>query len=158
VSDFGLFNLAPYLTALFIAAAIWRRFSRRRGRRAAERAAARSPIVPAPRPAAPARRRLSEGPVLPPVLPETARVTVPAARTADTLPAEAAAAFPALDLSLGDAPEPGRALARRRRRGIGGTAAPGSRAWGANAVLALEILGPPVSLRPGATLGVPHAF
>lgn len=152
MNDFGLANLAPYLTAFFIVAALWRRLAR-----GPRRPPVRVPAAPAAaRPAA--RRRLSEGPIPPPAAPLTARAAVPAPRMAETLPAEAAAAFPALDLSLGDAPERATALAQRRRRGIGGAAALGSRAWGANALVALEVLGPPVSLRSGATLGVPHAF
>jgi hypothetical protein len=77
---------------------------------------------------------------------------------ADTLPAEAAAAFPALDLSLPGVDTPAAAAPRRRIRTIGGGPPLGSPGWAANAVVAAEILGPPVSLRSGATLGAPHAF
>ncbi len=78
---------------------------------------------------------------------------------AETLPAEAAAAFPGLDLSLGEGDVPGGPRpVRRRLRVIGGGPPLGSPGWGVNAVVAMEVLGPPVSLRPGATLGVPHAF
>jgi len=78
---------------------------------------------------------------------------------AETLPAEAAAAFPGLDLTLGDTP--GVATARGARRLIrtrGGGPAIGSPGWGLNAVVAMEILGPPVSLRSGATVGAPHVL
>jgi hypothetical protein len=71
---------------------------------------------------------------------------------------EALAAFPVLDLTLPDAEVPGRAAPRRRGRSMLGTGIPGSPGWGAGAIVALEILGPPVSLRAGATLGAPHAF
>ena len=127
----------------------------------------------APRPAAPpwpaveapgpvTRRRLAPPvaarPATAPAVPARGRAGI-APSMAETLPAEAAAAFPGLDLSLGDGDLPGApAPARRRLRVIGGGPPLGSPGWGANAVLAMEILGPPVSLRPGATLGVPHAF
>jgi hypothetical protein len=76
-----------------------------------------------------------------------------------TLPADAEAAFPELDLSLPDAGGLSVSAPRRRvRRTAGGGPAVGSAAWAANAVVAMEILGPPVSLRSGATLGAPHAF
>jgi hypothetical protein len=94
---------------------------------------------------------------MPPVLPATARVSITPSM-AETLPAEAAAAFPALDLSLPDTPGVPSRTARRRVRTLGGGPAIGSAGWAANAILANEILGPPVSLRSGATLGVPHAF
>jgi hypothetical protein len=73
--------------------------------------------------------------------------------------AEAAAAFPGLDLTLPDAEAPGAPVQPRRAgRTFRGNVMPGERGWGANAVVAMEILGPPVSLRSGATLGAPHAF
>jgi len=76
----------------------------------------------------------------------------------DMLSAEAAAAFPVLDLSLGDDALPGSAPVKRRAaRGFGG-APIGSRGWGPGAIVTAEILGTPVGLRPGATVGVPHAF
>ncbi len=105
------------------------------------------------------RRLVPARPIVPPVLPDTARVTI-VPSMAETLPAEAAAAFPGLDLTLPDAPvTPGTAPGRRRpMRALGGGPPVGSRGWGANAIVAMEILGPPVSLRPGATLGAPHAF
>lgn len=72
-------------------------------------------------------------------------------------PAEAAAAFPVLDLTLpGDAPDALAPVRARRRAPRGGFV--GSAGWSANAIVALEVLGPPVSLRSGATLGAPHAF
>jgi hypothetical protein len=77
---------------------------------------------------------------------------------AETLPAEAAAAFPGLDLLLPGAGDLAVVAPRRRIRTVGGGAPMGSPGWGANAIVALEILGPPVSLRSGATLGAPHAF
>ena len=76
----------------------------------------------------------------------------------ETPPAEAAAAFPALDLSLPDTPGVPTAAGKRRVRAIGGGAPFGSPAWAANAIVANEILGTPVGLRAGATVGVPHAF
>jgi hypothetical protein len=106
-----------------------------------------------------ARRRLAppqtKRPVMPP--PVTRETIVPS--MAETLPAEAAAAFPGLDLSLPDAGGVGAVFApRRRKRTLGGGPALGSPGWAANAIVAYEVLGPPVSLRPGATLGAPHAF
>ena len=77
---------------------------------------------------------------------------------AETLPAEAAAAFPGLDLLLPGSGDLIIAAPRRRIRSIGGGAQLGSPGWAANAVVAMEVLGPPVSLRSGATLGAPHAF
>ena len=71
----------------------------------------------------------------------------------------AADAFPGLDLTLPDADAPAvLAVPRRAGRTFRGNVMPGAKAWGANAVVAMEILGPPVSLRSGATLGAPHAF
>lgn len=122
-----------------------------------------SPFAPAPRPIPEPlmRRRLAPAaarPIVPPVLPSTARVTI-VPSMAETLPAEAAAAFPGLDLTLPDSQGvTGVTAPRRRLRALGGGPPVGSRAWGANAIVAMEILGPPVSLRPGATLGAPHAF
>lgn len=153
----GLGNLVPLLIwGVFVIAAI-RRWSKRRPppppvRNAAPPAA--EPLV---------RRRLANvapaaRPIEPPVLsPPAPRVTITPSM-AETLPAEAAAAFPGLDLSLPDANGPGTAAPRRRMRNVGGGPALGSPAWAANAIVAAEILGPPVSLRPGATLGAPHAF
>ena len=119
----------------------------------------RLPVDPDPRAQAQPRRRLAAPvparPIVPPVLPARVKITP---SMAETLPAEAAAAFPALDLSLPDTPCIPSRVVRRRVRTVGGGPAIGSPGWAANAILANEILGPPVSLRPGATLGVPHAF
>jgi hypothetical protein len=166
MNEHGLPNLAPLaIMAFFVITAMWRRFSAGSKRAAAELAAARPPVIPKPAMAVEplARRRLSP--------PQTTRPAVPAARPqtlreaitpsmAQTLPAEAAAAFPGLDLSLPDAGGSGAAFTakRRRIRTFGGGPAIGSPAWAANAIVANEILGPPVSLRSGATLGAPHAF
>ena len=152
-------NLAPVaIVVLFIIGAI---------RRQLARGVARSPIVPQPpaaaKPAAPIppRRRLAPAlapgarPVMPPVLPAAARV-MPEPAMPQAMSAESA--FPTIDLSLPGTVSPAAARARRRIRTIGGGPPLGSPAWGANALLALEILGPPVSLRSGATLGAPHAF
>jgi hypothetical protein len=99
-------------------------------------------------------------PILPPVVRETPRIAPPPmVPAAPGFPAEAAAAFPVLDLTLPDADTPGDpAPVRRRGRSMRGTGVPGSAGWGAGAIVAMEILGPPVSLRAGATLGAPHAF
>jgi hypothetical protein len=73
--------------------------------------------------------------------------------------AGAADAFPGLDLTLPDADAPAvLAVARRAGNVFRGNRLPGRAGWGANAIVAMEILGPPVSLRSGATLGAPHAF
>jgi hypothetical protein len=111
-------------------------------------------LPPAPAPVAapkPARRTRPARPA--------AQGSAPAARPAASYAAEAAAAFPTLDLTLpgAEAPAgPGDGLARPR--GKRGAFAPAGRGWGAGAIVAMEILGPPVSLRSGATLGAPHAF
>jgi hypothetical protein len=118
-------------------------------------------------------RKVVASPGLAPTAPE--RRTPPRAPSAAVAPrraavraaAQAAApplveAFSILDLTLPDAggPAPPAPLAplRRRGRSMLGTGVPGSAAWGAGAIVAMEILGPPVSLRSGATLGAPHAF
>jgi hypothetical protein len=73
-------------------------------------------------------------------------------------PADEPAAFPELDFSLPGS-EPAAVNARRPAPRAGGKApAIGSRAWAANAIVAIEVLGPPVALRSGATAGVPRAF
>ncbi len=163
--DHGGGNLVPvFIWGLFVVVAIRRWFKGR-----ARIAAASPPPAPrtaAPPPAAPApavRRRLA--PPAPPRPVASQPFTAPLAATAataptmgETLPAEAAAAFPALDLSLPGTPGVPAAAGRRRVRTIGGGAAVGSPAWAANAVIANEILGTPVGLRPGATVGIPHAF
>jgi hypothetical protein len=144
-------NLLPVVIMLFfVISAMMKRMAR--GSKPAEPPA---PATPPP------RRRLAPPqavrPVMPPVLPAPARVAmVPS--MAETLPAEAAAAFPALDLSLPDTPGIPSPARRRRVRTLGGGPAIGSPGWAANAILANEILGPPVALRSGATVGVPHAF
>jgi hypothetical protein len=143
-------NLVPLLIwGVFVIAAV-RRWSKRR--------IPQAPVAAQPEPLA--RRRLAPPParpIVPPVLPATARVSITPSM-AETLPAEAAAAFPGLDLSLPGAEGPGTVAPRRRIRTVGGGPPLGSPGWAANAVVAAEILGPPVSLRPGATLGAPHAF
>jgi hypothetical protein len=156
-------NLAPVLIwGIFVVAAI-SRWAKRNARAAAPppvpaRTAAPPPAAPAP----PVRRRLAPPAAPRPVVAQTFAAPSPAVSTAtmgETLPAEAAAAFPALDLSLPDTPGVPAAAGRRRRvRTIGGGAAIGSPAWAANAIIASEILGTPVGLRPGATVGIPHAF
>lgn len=126
--------------------------------------ASRHALTAAPQPVAPqaARRRLAPAPARPvvaQVFPAPAPRAAIAPSMAETLPAEAAAAFPALDLSLGDAPGSKAASVRRRRlRTFGGGPAAGSPGWAANAIVAMEVLGPPVSLRSGATLGAPHVL
>jgi hypothetical protein len=157
----GAGNLVPvFIWGLFVVVAIRRWF--KRSARAA--AAAPAPLrTVAPPPVAPAVRRRLAPPAPPrPVVGQTFAVPSPAVSTAtmgETLPAEAAAAFPALDLSLPDTPGVPVAAGRRRRvRTIGGGAAIGSPAWAANAIIANEILGTPVGLRSGATVGIPHAF
>lgn len=164
MTDHWLSNLGPIVTFLIVLAALARR-TRWGDRPRRQPAAGRNSLVPtrtaaaSPPAAAPplARRRLAAPPAPAPAAPPRPR-PAPAPAMGDMGPAEAAAAFPALDLSLGDGGVPGAAVApRRRARGIAG-AAVGSRAWGANAIVAAEILGTPVGLRPGATVGVPHAF
>ncbi|HEV8023057.1 MAG TPA: hypothetical protein VGP41_17400 [Candidatus Lustribacter sp.] len=140
-------NLLPIAVAVFFFASLVRRLSRR-----AERV--RAPRAPAPAPR-PVRRRLSEPAAPAPVTVSVRAPIVPA--MSDMLSAEAAAAFPALDLSLGDIGTAPGAPKRRARRALGGLAI-GSRGWGANAIVAAEVLGTPVGLRSGATVGVPHAF
>jgi cell division septation protein DedD len=157
MSSHGVGNLVTIaLAVIFIVSAIRRQLSR------VGAPAARAPVVPSPPLEPLARRRLAppqaKRPLVPPAVPPPARVTI-VPSMAETLPAEAAAAFPALDLSLPDTPGvPAATGPRRRLRSIGAGPALGSPGWGVNAVLATEILGPPVSLRAGATLGAPHAF
>jgi hypothetical protein len=163
MNDLG-HNLGPIVMFLFVLAALVRRMRGPGRSRAAQ--PARSSIVPAPRttaappPAAaarPVRRRLAEPAVVAPPPPRPPTTLAPA--MSDMLSNEAAAAFPLLDLSLGDGSPSGATVATRRRaRNIAGGAAIGSRGWGVNAIVAAEILGTPVGLRPGATVGVPHAF
>lgn len=134
--------------AVFIIVGLARRLGRRIPRVPAVRTAA-----PAPRPV---RRRLAEPPAPAPVKAASTRAPIVPAM-GDMLSAEAAAAFPSLDLSLGEPGAPAGAPKRRPRRAIGGIPidSPG---WGAGAVVAAEVLGTPVGLRAGATVGVPHAF
>jgi len=147
-------NLLPVAVAVFFFASLVRRLGRRAGGARAARTA-----VPAPAPR-PVRRRLSEPPAPKAVTAGTAARAPIVPAMADMFSAEAAAAFPALDLSLGalgDIGAPPGAPKRRPRRTVGGIPI-GSRGWGASAVVAAEILGTPVGLRSGATVGVPHAF
>jgi hypothetical protein len=165
MNEHGFGNLAPLaIMAFFVITSIWRRFAATSKRAAAEAALARAPIPQQPIPAVEplARRRLAppqtKRPVMPPPPVPSARQTI-IPSMAETLPAEAAAAFPGLDLSLPDAGGVGAIFAPRKpKRALGGGPALGSPGWAANAIVAYEILGPPVSLRPGATLGAPHAF
>jgi hypothetical protein len=60
---------------------------------------------------------------------------------------DAEPAFPSLDLSLPGAPAAAVPSAKRSTPG-----------WAVNAVIAAEVLGPPLALRPPATLGDPRAF
>jgi hypothetical protein len=57
------------------------------------------------------------------------------------------ASFPVLDLTLPGTPAAAATAVRR----------PPPR-WAVNAVIAAEVLGPPLALRPPATLGEPRAF
>jgi hypothetical protein len=158
VDGHGAGNLIPLLIwGVFVIAAI-RRWSRRRSpqmqpdvisKAAPGEPLARRRLAPAA-PAAPIR-------VPQPKAPAASRAAI-VPSMADTLPAEAAAAFPALDLSLPGTETASAAAPKRRIRTIGGGPPLGSPGWAANAVVAAEILGPPVSLRSGATLGAPHAF
>jgi hypothetical protein len=166
MNEHGLGNLAPLaIMAFFVITSIWRRFTAQSKRAAAEAALAQRPIaaqkpIPAVEPLA--RRRLAppqtRRPAMPPPPAPSVRVPITASM-AETLPAEAAAAFPGLDLSLPDAEGLAAVFTpRKRRRALGGGPALGTPSWAANAIVAYEVLGPPVSLRPGATLGAPHAF
>jgi hypothetical protein len=167
MNEHGFGNLAPLaIMAFFVVTALWKRMTRA-GKPAASPTAPqpvypRLPMDPDQPQAQPPRRRLAAPvatrPVMPPALPSTARVSAIVPSMAETLPAEAAAAFPTLDLSLPDTPGIPSRTARRRVRTLGGGPRIGSPGWAANAVLASEIIGSPVSLRSGATLGVPHAF
>jgi hypothetical protein len=158
--DHGAGNLVPLaIWGLFIIVAIRRWFKRAaraqpKPKPTFARTAAPPPLAPPPV----VRRRLA--PVQAPApgpAPLQPRASAPT--MAETLPAEAAAAFPGLDLSLPDTPGvPSAAGQRRRIRTIAGGPAIGTAAWAANAIIANEILGTPVGLRPGATAGVPHAF
>ena len=111
---------------------------------ARNRAAAQTPFAPAA--AAAPRRRVAAQPVMPPVVPATARAAAP--------PAELDDPFAGLGL-IGEEPAAGTA---RRRMNLGGGVPLGSKAWAANAVVAAEILSPPLGLRGGATLGPQDAF
>jgi hypothetical protein len=165
MNEHGLGNLAPLaIVAFFVVSALWKRMARagKTATAAPQPVFARLPMDPDPpaqvvqprrRLAAPAATR----PIMPPVLPATGRVSITPSM-AETLSAEAAAAFPSLDLSLPDTPGVPSQSGRRRFRTLGGGPAIGSPRWAANAILANEIIGTPVSLRSGATLGVPHAF
>jgi hypothetical protein len=166
--DFG--SVLPLvLVAIFVISAVRRQLRRLNNPPAfADRTATRSPIVSPPPPApAPPRRRLASPPLAWPATPRPLPTTprpAPAAAELAALPPmpellTAEDAFPSFDFSLPGTVRPAAVTAARRRlRSIGGGPAPGSPGWGANAVLALEVLGPPVSLRSGATLGAPHAF
>jgi hypothetical protein len=159
--EHGLGNLIPVIIwGLFIVAAARRMFRRRPPPMPAPAQNARPP---AGAPAAVPRRRLAPAaapaprPIVTQVFPPSTRATITPSM-ADTLPAEAAAAFPGLDLLLPGSSDLAVVAPRRRIRTIGGGAPLGSPGWSANAVVAMEVLGPPVSLRSGATLGAPHAF
>jgi hypothetical protein len=164
MNEHGFGNLAPLaIMAFFVVTAVWKRMARA-GRQATAVAPARPvfarlPVEPDPPAQVQPRRRLAPAtrPIMPPVLPASVRASITPSM-AETLPAEAAAAFPALDLSLPDTPGVPSRAARRRVRTLGGGPAIGSPGWAANAILANEILGLPVGLRAGATVGVPHAF
>jgi hypothetical protein len=155
----GIGNLIPVIIwGLFMVAAARRMFRRRPPPMPTpEQNAGRAPVVPAAVP----RRRLAPAPAPRPVpsqvFPPATRATITPSM-AETLPAEAAAAFPGLDLLLPGSGDLAIVAPRRRIRTIGGGAPLGSPGWAANAVVAMEVLGPPVSLRSGATLGAPHAF
>jgi hypothetical protein len=160
--EHGAGNLVPVIIwGLFVVVAI-RRWFKRTAWAAAPPAPPRPAAPPPAAPAPPVRRRLAPPAAPRPLVAQTFSMPAPAAAgptMGETLPAEAAAAFPALDLSLPDTPGvPAAAGKRRRVRTIGGGAAFGSPAWAANAIVANEILGTPVGLRPGATVGIPHAF
>jgi hypothetical protein len=160
----GFGNLAPLvIMAIFVVTALWKRMTRasRTAAAAAQPVFPRLPMDPDPPQVQPRRRLAAPAatrPVMPPVLPATARVSTIVPSMAETLPSEAAAAFPTLDLSLPDTPGVPSRTVRRRLRTLGGGPPIGSPGWVANAILASEIIGSPVSLRSGATLGVPHAF
>jgi DNA polymerase-3 subunit gamma/tau len=164
--DHGAGNLVPvFIWGLFVVVAIRRWFKRSAPPPAPPRPAVAS-IPVAQMVPAPVRRRLAP-PAAPRSIPAQTFAAPPPSSTqappppptmGQTLPAEAAAAFPALDLSLPDTPGVPAAARRRRVRTIGGGAAFGSPGWAANAIVANEILGTPVGLRPGATVGIPHAF
>jgi hypothetical protein len=161
----GLGNLIPIaVIAFFVIANIWKRFSTATVRREAQAAAAQPPIAPrvtgpAPAAAVPPRRRLAppSSPNVPAAAPQPVRPQ-PLPVAADAFPPEAAAAFAALDLSLPDAGAQAAFAVRRRVRPAVAGALLGSRGWGPGAIVALEVLGPPVSIRSGATLGAPHAL
>jgi hypothetical protein len=150
----GILNLVWLLALVYGLAAAYRRSRKPAPARTEERGAARRPI---PEPWMPVRR-LSQAPILPPVVAARARPGASTRRTPPPAP-EAVAAFPGVDLSLPDA---GGLLqtASTGRRGtqIAGAAAFGSPAWAAGAIVGAEILGPPLALRPGATFGAPRAF
>ncbi len=152
------------LGVIFVFGVIRRQLARMRAPAGAEYAAVRAPTAAQPPPpVVPPRRRLAPAPLPRPAVPRTLparpRITPPAVMAPQALSLEAAAAFPTLDMSLGEGSIPGvPAVAPRRRRAVGGSTVLGSPGWGAHALVALEILGPPVSLRSGATLGAPHAF
>jgi hypothetical protein len=146
----GIVNLAPFaIVAFFVATALWKRMTRRGNPSAS---------ATAPRPVYPRLPMDPDPPQVQPVRPPAARVSAIMPSKAETLPAGAAAAFPTLDLSLPDMPGVPSRTVRRRVRTLGGGPPIGSPGWAANAILAGEIIGSPVSLRSGATLGVPHAF
>jgi hypothetical protein len=161
--DHGISSLVPLAVwGLFLVVAV-RRWIKRAARPTAKPSYARSAAAPPQPPLVlPARRRLAPAAPVRPVPSQTFPAAVRPASTptmAETLPAEAAAAFPALDLSLPDTPVAVAArVPRRGARGNAGGPAFGSRAWLTNAIIANEILGTPVGLRPGATVGIPHAF
>jgi hypothetical protein len=121
--------------------------------------------APAPSPGAgvpvrPAAKTTPRRPALVTGTPRSLPVAAVPRQARDDMQLGAADAFPVLDLTLPDADAPAGAIVQPRRAGrtFRGNVMPGERGWGANAVVALEILGPPVSLRSGATLGAPHAF
>ena len=125
---------------------------------AAANGPARTPAIPAGIGSAPATTRIRRQPIDQPATAPTGLAERPAAAPRTPF-APAGEAFSMLDLTLPDAAGAAQPVpAPRRGRSMLGTGAPGSAGWGAGAIVALEILGPPVSLRPGATLGAPHAF
>ena len=126
-------------------------------------AATGSPTMPRPRPLP--RKRLGERMGEPGDGPSRSSGVGTARRQAQGDPgpqtlrvAEVGDAFPGLDLTLPSADQPVAFRTVRRPAPVFRGTAPGSRAWGVQAIVAMEVLGPPVSLRSGATLGAPHAF
>ena len=116
------------LIAVAVIAPLLRRAAARALRRERERFAARTAIVTR------APRPVAPRPVAPPTGP---RPGSPAGRLPQRTDIQPAAARPV-----------------RRPAIFGG----GSARWAADAIVAAEVLGPPVANRPGGTLGPPPAF